>query len=152
MDKYDIADKNGQDKVVSQLTKIFEGKVLKFTQHYLDKNTVDINMTVTCSSGNTYVYNLEAKDRTYAHDYFGSWMIEESKWDELTKREGKAYYVNTFPDGWITFWDLSKINKDEIKHEMRKLPKNTLEPQKGWVEKSVYYLPMSLACYSSSFI
>lgn len=152
MDIYDITDKKGQDKVVNQLTKIFEGKKLKFTQHYLDKNTVDINMTVTCDSGNIYTYNLEAKDRKYAHDYFSSWVIEENKWDELCKRNGKAFYVNTFPDGWITFWDLSKINREELKHETRLLPKNTLEPAKGRVAKSVYYLPMSLACYSSSFL
>lgn len=152
MDIYIETDKNGQDKVVNQLSKIFDGKELKFTQHYQDKQTVDINMTVKCPNGNVYVYNLEAKDRTYPHYHFSSWVIEEAKWDELSKRDGKAYYVNTFPDGWITFWDLSKINKEELKHEMRKLPANTLKPQKGWVEKSVYYLPMSLACYSSSFI
>lgn len=152
MDIYIETDKNGQDKVITQLTKIFEGKELKFTQHYEDKSTVDINMTVTCQNGNTYIYNLEAKDRTYPHDYFSSWVLEEAKWDELSKRDGKAYYVNTFPDGWITVWDLSKINREELKHEMRKLPANTLKPEKGWVKKSVYYLPMSLACYSSSFI
>ena len=152
MDKYDIADKNGQQKVITQLTKIFEGKELKFTQHYEDKNTVDINMTVKCPNGNVYTYNLEAKDRTYPHCYFSSWVIEDAKWDELAKRDGKTYYVNTFPDGWITFWDLSKINKKELKHEIKMLPKNTLEPQKGWVAKSVYYLPMSMACYSSSFL
>lgn len=152
MDNFQKVDKYGQQKVVNQLHKIFNGYNLNITQHYLDKSTVDINMYVTTPTGNKLLYNMEAKDRTYTHNQFGEWFIEDDKYRELMARNGKAYYVNTFRDNWLTIWDLTKIDISTLKSEYRYLPKCTLNPEWGKVNKLVYYLPNNLACYSSTFI
>ena len=153
MDEFQKTDAYGQQKVIEQLSKIFKGNTLTFNQHYIDKSTVDIDMYVTTPLGNTYTYNLEAKDRTYPHTAFGGeWMIEVNKYDELLNKDGKAFYVNTFGDDYITFWDLSKIEKSTLKCEYKLLPKCTLHPEYGKVKKLVYYLPNNLACYSSKYL
>lgn len=153
MDDFQLTDKQGQQKVVDQLTKIFKGNSLNFQQHYIDKSTVDIDMYVTTPLGNTYVYNLEAKDRTYSHTAFGGeWMIEEHKLKELLDKDGKPFYVNTFSDNWIVFWDLSKIDINSIRKEWKNLPKCTVDPSRGYSVRPVYYLPINQASYSSTFI
>lgn len=153
MDKYQIYDEKGQAKVVDQLCKIFSGQTVNFEQHYIDKSTVDIGMTATTSNGKAYVYCLEAKDRTYAHTAFGGeWMIEEHKLNELLTREGKPFYVNTFSDDWIVFWDLSKIDIKSIRKEWKNLPKSTVDPSLGKSIRPVYYLPIDKATYSSRFV
>lgn len=153
MDKFQIADQYGQSKVINQLTKIFAGNKLNFNQHYIDKSTVDIDMYVTTPLGNTYEYNLEAKDRTYNHTAFsGEWMIEEHKLKELIGKNGKAFYVNTFADDWIVFWDLSKIDINSIRKEWKKLPICTVDPTRGYSVRPVYYLPIDKAAYCKEFI
>lgn len=153
MDKFQIADQYGQSKVINQLEKIFANHTLQFNQHYVDKSTVDIDMYVTTPLGNTYEYNLEAKDRTYTHTAFGGeWMIEEHKLKELLAKGDKSFYVNTFSDDWIVFWDLSKIDINSIRKEWKKLPKCTVDPTQGYSTRPVYYLPLDMAAYSSKFI
>jgi hypothetical protein len=153
MDDFQLTDQKGQQKVVDQLTKIFKGNSLQFIQHYIDKSTVDIDMYVTTPLGNTYTYNLEAKDRTYSHTAFGGeWMIEQHKLKELLDKDGKPFYVNTFSDNWIIFWDLSKIDINSIRMEWKNLPNCTVDPSRGSSVRPVYYLPISQASYSSQFI
>ena len=153
MDKFQIADQYGQSKVIDQLNKIFVNHTLQFDQHYVDKSTVDIDMYVTTPLGNTYTYNLEAKDRTYSHTAFsGEWMIEAHKYNELIAKGDKSFYVNTFGDNWIVFWDLSKIDINQLRYEYKLLPKSTLCPERGKVEKLVYYLPLDKAAYCNQFI
>ena len=152
MDKFQKVDKYGQGKVISQLVKIFNGKSLDFSQHYIDKSTVDIEMKVT-TTNNVYNYVIEAKDRYYHHDAFnGEWMIEKAKYDELMKKEGKAYYANTFNDDYLVVWDLNKLDITELKKEVKELPYITLSPEFGKKQKEVYYLPIDKACYCSKFI
>ena len=78
-------------------------------------------------------------------------MIEEHKYNELMNREGKVFYVNTFGDDYIAFWDLKKINKSELRTEYKLLPRTTVE-DRGKVEKLVYYLPIDKAVYAKPFI
>lgn len=152
MDKFQIFDKNGQQKVVNQLQRIFTNHKLDVNQHFVDKSTVDIDMVVTTPLGHKYKYWMEAKDRTYSHTAFGGeWMIEEHKYNELLNREGKVFYVNTFGDDYIAFWDLKKINKSELRTEYKLLPRTTVE-DRGKVEKLVYYLPIDKAVYAKPFI
>lgn len=153
MDKFQITDKNGQQKVVNQLTKIFTNHKIDVNQHYIDRSTVDIDMVVTTPLGNTYTYYIEAKDRTYSHNAFnGEWVLEEHKYNELMKREGKVYYANTFSDDYIAFWDVKNIDISKLRKEQKLLPRTTLEPQKGKIEKTVYYLPIDKAVYAKPFI
>ena len=56
MDKFQIFDKNGQQKVVNQLQRIFTNHKLDVNQHYVDKSTVDIDMVVTTPLGHKYKY------------------------------------------------------------------------------------------------
>lgn len=153
MNQYAKADKKGQTILVDQLEKIFDGYTVNIDQHYIDKSTVDIDMYVTSSDGNTYEYSIETKDRQYDHTSFGGeWLIEEHKINELKNKKGKPLYANTFKDNWLCLWDLNKLDLNELRSEYRWLPKSTVEVQKGKSWKKVYYLPIDKAVYSSSFI
>ena len=153
MNKYTNADKKGQAILVDQLEKIFNGYTVDINQHYIDKATVDLDMNVTSSDGNTYEYSIETKDRQYNHTSFGGeWLIEEHKVLELKNKKGKALYANTYADNWLCIWDLNKLDFNTLRSEYRWLPKSTVEVQKGKSWKKVYYLPISKAVYSSSFI
>lgn len=154
LDEYQLSDKKGQKKVLNQLEKIFSGYTYDITQHYVDANTVDIDMSITGKTeNNVYKYYLEAKDRNYIHTSFGGeWMIEKDKLNELLSRNGKSYYVNTFMDDWLCIWDLRNLDFQTLKSGWKNLPKTTLHPEQGKILKFVYYLPIEKAVYSSSFI
>lgn len=151
MDKFSAADMQGQAKVVQQLPKIFSGQTLTIEQHYLDKDTVDIYVTATTKSQNSYLYVFEAKDRDYYHNSFDDIILEIPKYESLMKRMGKykSMYVHTFKDDWITIWDISKLSN--LKKKYMYLPKTTVEDRgKEW--RWVYMLPIKQSVYDSSFI
>lgn len=153
MNKYINADKKGQAILVEQLEKIFYGYTVNIDQHYIDKATVDLDMVVTSTDGNTYEYNIETKDRQYSHTSFGGeWLIEEHKVNELKNKNGKALYANTYADNWLCIWDLSKLDLNTLRSEIKWLPKSTVDLHRGKTWKRVYYLPIGKAVYSSSFI
>lgn len=154
LNEYQKADEKGQSKVLNQLEKIFSGYSYDITQHYVDNNTVDIDMSITGKTeNNVYKYYLEAKDRNYTHTSFGGeWFLEENKLNELLAREGKSFYVNTFSDDWLIIWDLRNLDYKSLKSGWKKLPKTTLHPEQGKIWKFVYYLPTEKAVYSSAYI
>lgn len=153
MNKYTNADKKGQTILIEQLNKIFDGYNVDITQHYIDKATVDIDMNVTSTDGNTYEYNIETKDRQYSHTSFGGeWLIEEHKINELKNKKGKALYANTYADDWLCIWDLNKLDLNELRTELKWLPKSTVDIHRGKTWKRVYYLPIEKAVYSSPFL
>lgn len=152
MNKFTNADKNGQTILLNQLEKIFDGYTVNVTQHYQDNATVDVDMYVTNNTtNNTYLYNIETKDREYTHTYFKEWLIEEHKVKELLAKNGKPIYANTFKDKWLIMWDLSKIDFSKVRSEYKWLPDTTVI-KKGNKKKLVYYLPVDMAVYSSPFL
>lgn len=149
MTKYQIADEKGQNKVIEQLDKIFSGHTHTYTQHVYDYGRIDIEMSF---NDKNLTYFFEAKDRGYNHNAFGGeWLIEEHKLKELTNKEN-SFYINTFKDNWLCVWNLSNINIDEIKSEIRYLEKKHLEPEKGKEYRKVYFLNVKDCCYSQPFI
>ena len=61
--------------------------------------------------------NTELKERwgKYHSNYYGKdndkegWMLNIDKFEQLISKEGIPLYVNLFEDGYIRFWNLSKI-------------------------------------------
>lgn len=146
-EQYHQLDNYGQGRAIEQLSKIFSGHTVTYTQHITDSGTVDIEMEI---NGN-YTYFIEVKDRWYDHQLFSTWYLEVDKYNELIKRGGKAYYLNTFIDDWCVVWDLSKLDMSQVQTGKVYLWHSTLEKDyKMW--KDVYYLPTEKAVYNRAFI
>lgn len=147
MKQYQQLDCYGQGKAIEQLDKIFSGHTVTYTQHITDSGTVDIEMDI---NGNC-TYFIEVKDRWYDHNRFSTWYLEADKYNELIKRGGKAYYLNTFKDDWCVVWDLTKMDMSQVQTGKEYLWHSTVEKDyKVW--KDVYYLPTEKAVYNSAFI
>ena len=118
MDLFDKADYEGQDKVIPTLEAIFSGCTdLNIVQHYDDKCGVDLHMTATTENTEAY-YAIECKDRKMEHTRYADdgYIIEDKKIRSLMAEHKKGYkpiFLNSFSDGHIVIWDLSKIDFDE---------------------------------------
>lgn len=112
-------------------------------------------------SGHTNVV-AEAKQRNYpSNSKYGfdseGWFLEVIKAEALKKWHLAGYstmYVNTYSDGVTLVWDLAGLfnGAHSFVETVRNLPENsaTLEHPKGsgdWIDKKVYLLPTSNACY-----
>jgi hypothetical protein len=149
MDKFSAADQQGQEKVVKVLPQIFSKCDIVYTQHIEDKGRVDIELTATTSSGKSYLYAIECKDRTYKSDDYDTWMLEWHKYNDLMKYEENGYkpiYINTFSDNKYLVWDVSKT---PIIRKSYTTNKTTVEDN-GKVTRVRYMLPTSGCCYSGT--
>lgn len=147
MNIYNEYDKMGQNKVINALDNIFSAHTHTYTQHIEDCDIVDIEMSLTSSTtNNVFKYVMEAKDREYSSTAYDSWYLEEKKKNSLFQRSERPYYVNTFTDGKIVFWDLSKLDFYSIETKYIYLPKTTVE-KSDKIKKKVYMLPLSSAVY-----
>jgi len=147
MNIYNEYDKIGQNKVINALDIIFSAHTHTYTQHIEDCDTIDIEMDLTASTtNNVFRYIMEAKDREYSSTAYDSWYLEEKKKNSLFQRSSNPFYVNTFTDGKIAFWDLSKLDFNNIETRYIYLPKTTAE-KSDKIRKKVYMLPLSSAVY-----
>ena len=149
MDKYSVADQQGQDKVLAILPQIFSACSIVYKQHIEDKGRVDIELTATTSSNRTYRYAIECKDRAYKSDDYETWMMETQKYNDLMEYSAKGYkpiYINTFSDNKYLVWDVSKT---PIIRKTYTTNRTTVE-NNGKVTKVRYMLPTSGCCYSGT--
>ena len=147
MDKFTVADQYGQEKVLNILPQIFSGCSIVYEQHIEDKGRVDIELTATTSSGNSYKYAIECKDRTYKSTDYDTWMLEWMKYNDLMKYQEMGYkpiYINTFSDNKYLVWN---VNKTPIIRKTYTTNKTTVEASDK-VTKVRYMLPTSGCCYS----
>ena len=153
-DAYEKADAEGQSKVLPVLKELFSKTELTFEQHVTDKNEIDIKFTATTISSQSY-YSVECKHRNYSHKVFkkGGYLLEDKKKDSLLGAYKKGYkpiYANTFDDGVIIMWDLSKINFDSLKELDKPLPIKTVE-NKGKKKKDNKLLEYNDAVYKGKY-
>lgn len=114
--KFKETDKQGQEKVVPMLKKIFSGCTLTVDQHWEDSAPVDILVTARTTNNNEYYYCFECKDRWYDSNRFEDWTIEPHKIKTLQQYYSSGYtpcYVNTFKDNVMVIWDINKCNMTE---------------------------------------
>lgn len=134
MNKFNEADKIGQNKILPTLYYLFRNCYLQIEQHIEDSGHIDIYMTATTQSSKEKYYAIECKHRNMEHTRFYDYILEYSK--EKYLKENSKYtpiYANSFNDGYIIFWDLSKNN--EIKNIGEKTyNKYTVIPSKRYVE------------------
>lgn len=152
-DAYEKADAEGQNKVIPVIKDLFKTE-LEFEQHVTDKGGIDVYFTASTLS-DKYIYSMECKHRNYNHTRFAQegYMIEDAKRDKLMNDYKKGYkpiYANTFDDGYIMFWDLSKIDCEALPQLDKEVPIKTLE-NKGKKKKDNKLLQYNDAVYIGKY-
>lgn len=153
MCEFENAEIKGQHKLVNQLYKIFSGCTLTIDQHTNDCETVDIYVTATTKSNNSYLYVFETKDRNFDHNKYGDCMLDVQKLEQIKKRgyKYKPMYVHTFTDDWLSIWDISKI--DFSKYQPKSIPRGKYTVIKSdKIVRDSYFIPRSECVYDNSFI
>lgn len=134
MNEFNKLDEIGQNKILPTLYYLFRNCYLQIEQHIEDKGHIDIYMTATTQANKEKYYAIECKHRNMEHTKYDDYILEYSK--EKYLKENSKYtpiYANSFDDGYVIFWDLSKNN--EIKNIGEKTySKYTVIPSKRYVE------------------
>lgn len=114
MNKFNEADKIGQEKILPTLKYLFRKCNLNIDQHIDDCGHIDIYFTATTKNGTEYYYAVECKHRRMPHTRYDNYILEKNKEKYLMEdSKYKPLYLNSFDDGWIIIWDLSKNNQIE---------------------------------------
>ena len=139
--RFNQADREGQEKVIPTLEKIFSGATdLIIEQHIEDNGKIDILMTAT-TSNNEHWYAIECKDRWFESRKYNDMMIETYKYKALLDAKEKGYkplFINTFKDDVMMIWDVGDMTAfapDGIKY----CKKTTVEDN-GKVNKKCKFL------------
>ena len=113
LSEFNKADREGQEKVIPTLRKIFSGATdLIIEQHIEDNGKIDILVTATTSNNNEHWYAIECKDRWFESRKYNEMMLETYKYKALLDAKEKGYkplYVNTFEDNVLMIWDVGDI-------------------------------------------
>ena len=140
--RFNKADREGQDKVIPTLRKIFSGATdLIIEQHIEDNGKIDILMTATTSNNNEHWYAIECKDRWVESKDFPTLMIEIKKYNALMDAKTRGYkplYANTFEDNVLMIWDVG--DKTAFAPDETKYCKRTTVEDNGRVNKKCRFL------------
>jgi hypothetical protein len=145
MNIYQQMDEIGRDKVINQLIKNHNVINAEKENNPIFSGMDRTDIQFTAKTGN--VISAEVKDRWTYSDTYQEWMIEKNKYENIfiiaSERNTIPAYINTFADGKMIIWDLSKLKDCDIRLDYISRPKTTMDRTKGNKKYPCYLIQAS---------
>lgn len=108
VNKFEQADKYGQQLIKPTLQKMFGSCTLIFDEERETTDKCDLYFTAVTNTQQVS-YRVECKHRSYPSTQFEYWFLEKNKHDKLQdeyKKGNRTYYLNSFSDGKLAIWQI----------------------------------------------